>query len=51
MTKDEFIKWSMENIDHEVLLEAVLEMCPDLLESYMKDHPLPYIFQPARGMQ
>jgi hypothetical protein len=45
----------MENVDHEVLLQAVLEMSPVLLKSYLEDHQEgngnPYLFQPAKEVQ
>jgi hypothetical protein len=55
MNKEQFVKWCMENVDHEVLLHATLEMAPALLKSYLEEdtegNSNPYVFQPAKEVQ
>jgi hypothetical protein len=49
MTRDEWCKWFMENVDHdEELLNAVRKIDPKVFESYLATHTEdnPYLFKP-----
>jgi hypothetical protein len=37
MDKDEYIKWSMENVDHDILVGASMELIRTLLDKYAKE--------------